>query len=578
MKWPCLAIDAVFNSQCSFPSLLRPRKAVFVACLLLCESTLFFGRVSIASAQPDSRPNILFIMSDDHCARAMGIYGSRLAPLNPTPNLDALARQGMVFDSVFCTNSICTPSRASILTGQYSHRNGVYDLYDTLPGENNYLPREMKQAGYTTAVIGKWHLKDSPKYFDYFSVIAGQGRYMNPTMHVSEGGTERQVRFDSTLVRDIEVKDFEGHSSDVLTDITLDWLDHRRDKSKPFFLMHHFKAPHDMFVYAERYEDYLKDAHMPEPGNLYDQPGPAFGSVATRGADDSLVGVIGSTISPQRTKRNLTQYYRKKIQAMTGKDDLTDRELTHHAYQLYVKEYLRCVKGIDDNLQRIIDALKENDLLDNTVIVYTSDQGMLLGEHDYIDKRWMYEESIRMPLIVHYPPMIAPGSRSQWLINNTDVAPTLLALAGVARPDYMQGHSFANALKGAQPPQDWRTGTYYRYWMHMAHAHNNPGHFGIRTGQYKLIFFYGMDYTDTHNKRLVTKHGGNRFWKDTPVAWEFYDLSKDPHEMVNRYDHPDYQEIIGGLKMKLKKLREEIGDTDQDHPRIQEAIEAHWGA
>ncbi len=532
--------------------------------------------VRAAGATDRAKPNILFIMSDDHCARAMGIYNSRLAPLNPTPNLDALARQGMVFDNVFCANSICTPSRASIMTGQYSHRNGVYDLYDTLPGEKCHLPREMKRAGYTTAVVGKWHLKDSPKYFDYFSVIAGQGRYMNPTMHVSEGGVQRRVRFDSTLVRDIDVKDYQGHSSDVLTDITLDWLQNRRDKDKPFFLMHHFKAPHDMFVYADRYEDYLKDADIPEPGNLYDQPSPEFGSVATRGENDSLVGVIGSTISPQRTKRNLTRYYRKKIEKLTGREDLTDRELTHHAYQLYVKEYLRCVKGIDDNLQRIIDCLKKNDLLNNTVIVYTSDQGMLLGEHDYIDKRWMYEESIRMPLIVHYPPMVAAGGRNEWLINNTDFAPTLLSLAGMRKPEYMQGHSFVAALKGASEPQEWRQGTYYRYWMHMAHGHNNPAHFGIRTKQHKLIFFYGMDYTDTHNERLVTKHGGNRFWKNTPVAWEFYDLSKDPHEMNNRYGDPDYQAIVSSLKLQLKRLREEIGDTDQDYPRIQEAIKAHW--
>ena len=528
----------------------------------------------LAAAQ--SRPNILFIMSDDHCARAIGAYGLRLAKLNPTPNLDALARKGMIFENVFCTNSICTPSRASIMTGQYSHRNGVYDLYGTLPGEKNYLPREMKKAGYTTAVVGKWHLKDSPKYFDYFSVIAGQGRYMNPVMHTSEGGAMRRVRFDSTLTRDIEVVDTEGHSSDVLTNITLDWLENRRDKSKPFFLMHHFKAPHDMFVYAERYENYLKDARIPEPGNLYDQPGPHFGSIATRGENDSLVGVIGSTISPQRTKRNLSRYYRRKIKTLTGRDDLTDRETTHYAYQLYVKEYLRCVKGIDDNLKRIIDYLRANDLLENTVIVYTSDQGMLLGEHDYIDKRWMYEESIRMPLIVHCPGMIDAGAHSDRLINNTDFAPTLLELAGVKQPDYMQGRSFVEALKGVPEPADWRKGTYYRYWMHMAHGHNNPAHFGIRTKQYKLIFFYGTDYTDTHNKKLVTKHGGNRFWESTPAAWEFYDLTQDPHEMHNRYRDTEYRQIIRSLKAELKELRKEIGDTDRDHPRIREIISAHW--
>jgi nucleotidyltransferase/DNA polymerase involved in DNA repair len=222
--------------------------------------------------------------------------GLRLAELNPTPHLDELARGGMLFDNVFCTNSICTPSRASILTGQYSHRNGVYDLYDTLPGAKCYLPQEMRKAGYATAIVGKWHLKDSPRYFDYYAVIASQGRYMNPVLHVSEGGEMRRVRFDSTLVREIEVMDTEGHSSDVLTDITLDWLTRRRDKTKPFFLRHHFKAPHDMFVYAPRYEHYLNDAEIPEPSNLYDQPGPHFGSIATRGENDSLVGVIGSTI------------------------------------------------------------------------------------------------------------------------------------------------------------------------------------------------------------------------------------------------------------------------------------------
>ena len=538
------------------------------------------GAASLAQAvelgAAAKRPNILFIMSDDHCARAVGAYGLRLAKLDPTPNLDKLARKGMLFANVFCTNSICTPSRATLMTGQYSHRNGVLDLYDALSGEKNHLPREMNAAGYTTAVVGKWHLKHSPRFFDYFAVIAGQGRYLDPTIHVSEGGQVRKVRFDSTLTRQIAVIDTKGHSSDVLTDITLDWLDKKRDKSKPFFLMHHFKAPHDMFVYAKRYENYLKDAHIPEPTNLYDQPGPKFGSIATRGENDSLVGVIGSTISPQKTKRNLARYYTRKIRTMTGRKDLTTKELTHHAYQLYAKEYLRCVKGIDDNLQRIIDYLKKNGLLDNTVVVYTSDQGMLLGEHDYIDKRWMYEESIRMPLIVHYPKAIKKAARCDWLINNTDFAPTLLALAGVRRPDYMQGHSFAGALTGAKERKTWRKGTYYRYWMHMAHGHNNPGHFGIRTKQYKLIFFYGTDYTDTHNKRLVTRHGGNRFGKSTPAAWEFYDLTKDPHEMHNRYGDAEYRKIIQSLKAELKKLRQEVGDTDEKYPKIRKIIDANW--
>jgi len=524
----------------------------------------------------DSKPNILFIMSDDHCERAIGVYGSRLAKLDPTPNLDKLAKDGMIFNNVFCTNSICSPSRATIMTGQYSHVNKVYDLYDGLPGEQHYLLKEFRQSGYSTAVVGKWHLKNSPQNTDYFAVIAGQGRYIDPVIHVSEGGQKRKIRFDSTLEKEIDVIDTKGHSSDVLTDISLDWLDNKRDKTKPFFLMHHFKAPHDMFVYADRYKDYLKDVEIPEPVNLYNQPGEKWGSIATRGINDSLVDVIGSTVSPQRKKRNLSRIYRDKIQKLTGRSDLSNKEMTHFAYQLYLKEYLRTVKGIDDNLGRIFDYLRKNDLMDNTIIVYTSDQGMILGEHDFIDKRWMYEESIRMPLIVHYPEMVRSGSRCDWLINNTDYAPTLLDLAGIKIPGYMQGTSFVSALKGEAEPDSWREATYYRYWMHMAHGHNNPAHFGIRTKKYKLIFFYGVDYKDIHNKKRVEGKDGNRFWTSTPAGWEFYDLGNDPHEMNNSYSDPEYSLIIRDLKNLLLETRAKVGDTDEEFPRIKEIFETNF--
>lgn len=528
--------------------------------------------ICLGCSDEKQRPNILFIMSDDHCERAIGAYGSRLAILNPTPNLDQLANDGMIFNNVFCTNSICTPSRASIMTGQYSHTNKVYDLYDGLPTEQHYLLQEMHRADYNTAVVGKWHLRNAPEIADYFAVIPGQGRYMNPVIHVSEGGEKRKIRFDSILEKEVEVIDTKGHSSDVLTDISLDWLENKRDKTKPFFLMHHFKAPHDMFVYADRYKDYLEDVEIPEPDNLYDQPGEYWGSVATRGENDGLVEVIGSTISPHAQKRNLSRIYKKKIQEQTGKEILSDQEMTHYAYQLYLKEYLRCVKGIDDNLKRIFDYLRENKLMENTIIVYTSDQGMFLGEHDFIDKRWMYEESIRMPLIVHYPKIIKANSNCDWLINNTDYAPALLDLAGIETPDYMQGESFVDALKGKKEPKDWRDATYYRYWMHMAHGHNNPAHFGIRTKKYKLIFFYGVDYTDTHNKKKVEDKDGNRFWESTPAAWELYDLEKDPNEMLNQYANPKYAEIVKKLKQKLFETREEIGDTDEQFPRIKNII------
>jgi uncharacterized sulfatase len=528
------------------------------------------------ASEKEATPNILFIMSDDHCERAIGVYHSRLSVLDPSPNLDKIAREGMVFDNVFCTNSICTPSRATILTGQYSHVNKVYDLYDGLPGDKHFLPKEMKTAGYTTAVIGKWHLKESPQYFDYFAVLPGQGKYMNPVVHVSEGGEKRNVRFDSSLEKEIDVIDTEGHSSDVLTDITLDWLENKRDQTKPFFLMHHFKAPHGPFIYTKRYEHYLEDALIPEPDNLYNQPGENWGSEATRGRDDSLVNVIGATISPQPDKRNLARRHKEEIQKLTGKEELSEKEMTHFAYQLYLKEYLRCVKGIDDNLGRIMNYLKANDLLDNTIIVYTSDQGMFLGEHDFIDKRWMYEEAMQMPLIIRYPAMIKKGSSNDWLINNTDFAPTLLDLAGAEPPDYMQGKSFRQALEGKPEPKDWRKATYYRYWMHMAHGMGNPAHFGIRTKEYKLIFYYGADYTNIHNGNVITDKEGNRYWKNTPAAWEFYDLAHDPQEMHNQYSNPDYREIIAELKVLLEQKRVEIGDTDDEFPRIKEIIQSNW--
>ncbi|WP_046287754.1 sulfatase family protein [Zobellia galactanivorans] len=534
---------------------------------------IFFITISFNGARGQERPNIVYIMADDHCDRAIGTYGGRLASLDPTPNLDKLAQNGMVFENVYCTNSICTPSRATIMTGQYSHVNKAYDLYTGLPREKHYLLKEVQQAGYNTAVVGKWHLHTSPQYTDYFAVIAGQGRYMNPVIHVSEGGKKRKIRFDSTLEKEVDVIDTEGHSSDVLTDISLDWLENKRDKSKPFFLMHHFKAPHGMFVYADRYKDYLASVEIPEPQNLYNQPSENWGSIGTRGINDSLVRVIGSTISPQPDKRNLSRYYKSKIQELLGKKELTDKELTHYSYQFYLKEYLRCVKGIDDNLQRILDYLEENDLTENTIIVYTSDQGMFLGEHDFIDKRWMYDESIRMPLIVHYPKMIKPGTHNDWLINNTDYAPTLLEIAGVQTPNYMQGRSFVGALKGQNEPAEWRKATYYRYWMHMAHGHNNPAHFGIRTKKYKLIFFYGVDYTNIHDKKRVSGKDGNRYWKSTPAAWEFYDLEKDPNEMINQYANLEYAPIINELKIELFETREEIGDTDDEFPRIKGVIE-----
>lgn len=488
------------------------------------------------SAEPESgnRPNILFIMSDDHTTQAIGAYGSRLAELDPTPNIDALARNGMRFDRVFCHNSICTPSRANIITGQYSQKNGVLDLDGNIPPERQFLPLEMKKAGYQTAMVGKWHLKQEPAAFDYYCVLPDQGKYHNPDFRIRGNKPWPENTITKTGM----------HSSDAITDISLEWLKNKRDKSRPFFLMHHFKAPHDMFENAKRYDSYLEDVKIPEPVNLFNPPD---GSIATRGMGSG----VGRTHSEWQLARKLGI-----------PEHLDDRSYAQAAYQKYLKRYLRCVKGVDDNVKRLVDYLRETGELDNTIIIYTGDQGFFLGEHDLMDKRWIYEESMRMPFIVHWPNGIQKESVNSWMINNTDFAPTMLELAGVAkRPSYMQGRSFAAALKGEPKPDDWRTSTYYRYWMHMAHRLKVPAHFGIRSERYKLIFFYGS-----------TPEGRNQ----TPVAWEFYDLEKDPHEMQNQYDNAEYAKIIAEMKLELEKIRVDLDETDSRYPAIQALLDAHW--
>ena len=486
------------------------------------------GQTALAA----DRPNILFIMADDHTYQAIGAYGSRLAKLNPTPVIDSLARGGTRFDRVFCNNSICVPSRASIITGQYSQTNGITVLAGQIPPERQYLPIEMKKAGYATAMVGKWHLSAEPAAFDYYAVFPGQGKYFDPDFRV-QGAKQWPENIIAKKGQ---------HSSDAVTDLSLDWLKNDRDKSKPFFLMHHFKAPHDMFQNARRYDTYLEDVEIPEPANLFDPPD---GSVGSRGFGSG----VGRTHAPWQLARRLGV-----------PKELDDRAYAKEGYRRYLRRYLRCVKGVDDNVKRLLDYLEEEGEFDNTVIFYTGDQGFFLGEHDLMDKRWMYEQAFRMPLIVHWPDKVKAGAVNDWLINNTDFAPTMLALAGIETPKYMQGRSFAAALAGQPKPSDWRKVTYYRYWMHMAHWLAVPSHFGIRGERYKLIFFYGLDSSGK---------------KPTPPAWEFYDLENDPMEMKNQYGNPKYAEIIAEMKKQLKQTRERLNETD-NNPAIQAIIEKHW--
>ncbi|WP_282136699.1 sulfatase family protein [Seonamhaeicola maritimus] len=500
------------------------------------------------NAQNHSKPNIIYIMTDDHAATAIGAYGSRLTGLNPTPNIDKLAKEGMLFTSAFCNNSICTPSRASILTGQYPQTNGVLDLDHALDIEKQYLPVEMKKLGYSTAIIGKWHLKNEPAKFDYYKVLPVQGKYFDPEFREKGKGN-----WPNNLVK------HEGFSTDIITDLSMEYLK-GRDKNKPFFLMHHHKAPHGPFSYPPRYNDFLENDTIPEPANLYSQP--YFGSEATRGRNDSLIHYMGSSLS----NRHFSHRSSKKSGALE----------THRAYQRYLKRYLRCSKGVDDNLGRLFDYLKKEGLWENTVIIYTSDQGMMLGEHDYVDKRWMYEESMQMPFIVHYPKLIRPETKSDLLINNTDFAPTMIELAGGKTPEYMQGQSFIRTLNGKEE-KDWRTATYYRYWMHMIH-HFVPAHFGIRTKDYKLTFYYSAHYLepDAYDRFYWKKKYGEALLKPIPVSWEFYDLKNDPKEMINQYKNPKFQETLAELKKELLKTREELNETEANYPKLQKIIDAHW--
>ncbi|MGJ8723874.1 MAG: sulfatase family protein [Roseibacillus sp.] len=507
---------------------------------------------SFSTAEEGKKPNILFIMSDDHTTQAVGAYATLLKELNPTPTIDNLAAEGVTFDRAFCTNAICTPSRACIITGQYPHVNGVPDLWGKILPENQMLPIQMKAAGYETAMIGKWHLKVEPN-FDYYKVLPGQGLYHDPVFRV-----QGEKPFGKNLVS------HEGaHSSDAITDSTLAWFKEKRDPSKPFFLCHQFKAPHDMFENAERYQSYLAEVEVPEPATLYEVP-KTFGSLATRGYLDELMPHIGTSIGTRNPRRSyavdLGTLFPEEFPADYDPAKSSEKETTKLAYQAYLKKYLRCVKGVDDNLKRLFDYLKKEGLYDNTLIIYTGDQGFWLGENDYQDKRWAYDPSMRMPLIMRYPEAMPAGVRRDAIIENVDFPALMLDYAGAKIPETVQGKSFREIAETGEEPEGWKQAAYYRYWMHMAH-HDNPGEMAIRTKTHKLVYFYGVDY-----------EGENA----TPPAWELYDLVKDTAELNNVYDSPDYAEIRDQLKVELAELRLKVGDDGSHFPKCEAVVQEFW--
>ena len=506
---------------------------------------------TIASAA--DRPNILYIMSDDHAAHAISAYGSRLAKVAPTPNIDRLAKEGALFRNAFCTNSICSPSRACVLTGQYNHINGSFDLSGRVDPGKQMLAIQMGKAGYHTAMIGKWHLKAEPADFDYYCVLPGQGKYHNPEFRIrgDKPWGKNTIKFDGK------------HSTDAITDLTLDWLKEGWDQDKPFFLMHHYKAPHDYFENAERYESYLADVDIPEPETLWKRDA-NFGSIATRGADDELIPHIGTSIgsrNPRRSYlRDLPKMYPREFPKKYDPKNFSDKENTKLAYNAYLKKFLRCVKGIDDNLGRLFGHLEKTGQLDNTLIIYTGDQGFMLGEHDYQDKRWMYEESHRMPFLVRYPKTIPAGQTFDTIVENVDYGPTMLEFAGAKIPNSVQGSSFKSLLESGKESKGWKQEAYYRYWMHMAH-HDNPGHMGLRTKTHKLIYYYGCNYD-----------GGYQ----TPPGWELYDLVKDPHETRNIYDDPANASLVADLKQRLADTRKRVGDDGSHYPKCEAIVQEFW--
>lgn len=457
-----------------------------------------------------SPPNILFIMSDDHASHAISAYGSKI---NQTPHIDRLAKEGMRFDNCFVTNSICTPSRGAILTGQYSHKNGVYTLSDEIDPKKIHLAHHLREAGYQTAMIGKWHLKTDPQGFDYWNILPGQGAYYDPEFITPEGRQKHK-----------------GYCTDIIADFTLDFLK-KRDKSKPFFVMCHNKAPHRAWQPSPKYKDWLKDDTVPEPSNLYEDL-----SKRSQAAQRARLRV-----GDDNNEADLKQ---PKPPGLAGK------ELRKWAYQLYIKDYLRCVRSVDDNVGRLLDYLDTEGLTQNTMVVYTSDQGFFLGDHGWFDKRFMYEETLRMPFLVRYPKMIQKGGVNKDMVLNIDFAPTFLEVAGKKAPSEMQGRSFAPLLAG-KTPAGWRKSVYYRYWMHLGGGHTVTAHYGVRTHRYKLIYYYGQS---------LGKKGAVD--KPTPPEWELFDLEKDPREMKNLYGDPAYAKITADLKKELERLRDYYQETE----------------
>lgn len=509
---------------------------------------LFAGFVMLLSSSmaiagvKDTRPNILFILSDDHTSQAWGIYGGVLADYVQNENIRRLAKEGTVLDNCFCTNSVSTPSRACILTGRYSHRNGVYTLDDSLSTAIPTIAKELQKAGYHTGLVGKWHLKSQPQGFDYYSVFHDQGEYRDPTFKNSTDPWPGEQRNFGERVR--------GFSTDIVAEKAITWMK-KQNKSKPFLICCHFKATHEPYDFPERMRHLYDGVTFPEPENLMD-----FGE-ETNGR--TFQGQKLETIAHnwEVASKDPDKWWCRYPELPFSTQAMGRAAARKAAYQKLLRDYLRCGATVDDNIGKLLKALDEMGIAENTIVVYVADQGYFLGEHGFYDKRMFYEESARMPFVIRYPKEVPAGKRLKDLILNVDFAATLADYAGINPPEGAQGRSFRSNLIG-RTPKDWRKSIYYRYWTQ---EKIRPAHIGVRNDRYKLMFLYGDKLNMTGSENYVSQ-----------PSWEFYDLKEDPHEGHNVYNDSKYATIVKQMKREMMRLRQETGDTDDDSPRMQEIL------
>ncbi|VGO13427.1 Arylsulfatase [Pontiella desulfatans] len=516
------------------------------------------GAAMALQAAPENRPNIVWIFSDDHSIQTIGAYGGRLQKLNPTPNLDRIAKEGMLFDRCYVGNSICAPSRATLLTGKHSHLHGKIDNQGGFNHNQQQFQKILQKNGYQTAMIGKIHLNGKMQGFDHWEVLPGQGDYYQPSF-ISDKGRYTE----------------EGYVTDIITDKALKWLDSGRDKDKPFMVMIHHKAAHRSWMPASRHVGMYENLFIPEPDSLFDDyatRGVAAHSATMTIRDEMRLESDLKLYTPKSWEKYEAEkkkmiaagkpfppaggwefgaYFRMTPEQRKVWDDareasnqkilakgeawLKTPEGVKWRYQRYMKDYLGCIASLDENIGRVLDYLAESGLDKNTIVMYSSDQGFYMGEHGWFDKRFMYEESFRTPLIAYWPGHIKPGSVNTDLVQNIDFAETFLDLAGAPVPDDMQGRSLVPLLEG-KTPKDWRESLYYHYYEYPA-IHNVRRHEGVFNGRFKLIRFYGKGVPNGEE-------------------WELFDIEKDPEEMNSVYGNPEYAAKIAELKKELLRLRE----------------------